>query len=600
MKLKYDNTLKIVGLGISPWPRLGPEKWFKNYKILSLYGWDIADTNKPKVYSLVETLQKEPKLKKLNTQNLINNSYFRDLLDKHAPEHYILTYKPVDAPEELSERKFLAVDKEFTKIFENKAVFRRLMGKKINFPEFEILDFEKLLKTRQCYESILNKKLEFVIQDESLSGGKGTFVVRSYADYTKAVDSLNKLSHGNRVVVSVLVNKPKEFSIQACVTKHGVLCGPLQQQLVANKELANLSVVSGDKFCAIQVDPRLQNTKHHQEAINAARKIGQTLKEKNYHGIFGVDFLLDEEDKLYVLEVNPRITGATPLLTSLDEARNTIPFYQLHILELIGADYEIIDGSYSYETTGSLMILHSQSNETSRIVSLPSSGTYRVEQNNLMKVNDSIDLLTTKGDEFIIEEYMPKSMNIKPGNRLMVVKTRSLVIKGNDLNDDTKKMIAVLYDNVKLSQVMNNDQLTTIGKSEYIEFADIKLRNVPARIDTGAKSSAIWVSKAKETKKGLEVVFFDKQSPFYTGETICFTEYDQRSVKSSNGAKQARYTIQLSIKLANRRIKARFTLADRSKQSYPVLIGRRVLLGKFVVNVKQGLKTKSSTPSKGE
>lgn len=161
-------------------------------------------------------------------------------------------------------------------------------------------------------------------------------------------------------------------------------------------------------------------------------------------------------------------------------------------------------------------------------------------------------------------------------------------------------MIAVLYDNVKLSQVMNNDQLATIGKSEYIEFVDLKLANVPARIDTGAKSSAIWVSKTKETKNGLDVVFFDKQSPFYTGETICFKEYDQTSVKSSNGAEQARYTIQLSIKIANRRIKARFTLADRSKQSYPVLIGRRVLLGKFVVNVKQGLKIKSSTPSKGE
>lgn len=149
--------------------------------------------------------------------------------------------------------------------------------------------------------------------------------------------------------------------------------------------------------------------------------------------------MLDEEDKLYVLEVNPRITGATPLLTSLDDGTNTIPFYLLHILELIGADYEIIDDSYSYETSGSLMILHSQSNETSRIEYLPSSGTYRVEENKLKKVNESIDLLKTKGDEFIIEEYMPKSMNIKPGNRLMVVKTRSLVIEGNDLNDDTKK-----------------------------------------------------------------------------------------------------------------------------------------------------------------
>src|SRR5256886_5243806 len=64
--------------------------------------------------------------------------------------------------------------------------------------------------------------------------------------------------------------------------------------------------------------------------------IGQRLQELGYRGIFGLDCLVDPSGRVYVLEINPRLTGLTPLLTMLYRENQDIPFYLLHILELAG------------------------------------------------------------------------------------------------------------------------------------------------------------------------------------------------------------------------------------------------------------------------
>lgn len=127
-----------------------------------------------------------------------------------------------------------------------------------------------------------------------------------------------------------------------------------------------------------------------------------------------------------------------------------------------------------------------------------------------------------------------------------------------------------------------------IGRVEKLDFPQIEAKDVHARIDTGARTSAIWVSHAVEQPDGLAVIFFDKKSPHYTGKTHYFKEFSLIMVASSNGQAEARYRVRLSVVLHGRKINAHFTLADRSTQVYPVLVGRNVLRGKFIVDVKQG------------
>ena len=134
---------------------------------------------------------------------------------------------------------------------------------------------------------------------------------------------------------------------------------------------------------------------------------------------------------------------------------------------------------------------------------------------------------------------------------------------------------------------MNNEK-NLIGRAEYVTFPELGINNVPARIDTGAKRSVIWVSKAEILSGGLHVIFLDKKVVGYTGDTVIFGEYSRIAVASSNGYIDKRYAVKLQIKLGKRKIRATFTLANRSTQVYPVLIGRNILSGKYIVDVQAG------------
>ncbi len=134
-----------------------------------------------------------------------------------------------------------------------------------------------------------------------------------------------------------------------------------------------------------------------------------------------------------------------------------------------------------------------------------------------------------------------------------------------------------------------NQHVVIIGKAEYIDIPELGVSAVPARIDTGAKTSAIWASRIRQHDDGLSFVLFAPQSDLYTGEVVTTKDFGQTVVSSSNGEAEVRYVVRLSVHLAGKKIRASFTLADRSRQVYPVLIGRKTLAGKFLVDVKRGI-----------
>jgi hypothetical protein len=124
-----------------------------------------------------------------------------------------------------------------------------------------------------------------------------------------------------------------------------------------------------------------------------------------------------------------------------------------------------------------------------------------------------------------------------------------------------------------------------IGQVETVSFPELALKKLKARIDTGAETSAIWASAKLNSDKTLAVTFLgDKCSNEYQN-AFAKVEYKTTSVTSSNGHTEERYKIRLLISLDGRLIRAWFTLANREKQTYPVLIGRNILRKKFVVDV---------------
>jgi hypothetical protein len=127
-----------------------------------------------------------------------------------------------------------------------------------------------------------------------------------------------------------------------------------------------------------------------------------------------------------------------------------------------------------------------------------------------------------------------------------------------------------------------------IGRAEPLSFPQIGVDSLHARIDTGAKTSAIWVSSTRIVDGKLAVVFFGPSSEHYDGKEYYFDWFERSVVASSNGQTEERYKVKLLVVLKGKKIRARFTLTDRSTQVYPVLVGRNILRGKFIVDVQRG------------
>lgn len=126
--------------------------------------------------------------------------------------------------------------------------------------------------------------------------------------------------------------------------------------------------------------------------------------------------------------------------------------------------------------------------------------------------------------------------------------------------------------------------LDVVGRNAYVSIDDIE--KIPAKIDTGADSSSIWASDIEVKEDGtLTFKLFAKESPFYTGKTIESSDYKVSVIRSSNGEEQIRYRVKLPIKISGHKIRASLTLANRSRNHFPILIGRRALAGKFLVDV---------------
>jgi glutathione synthase/RimK-type ligase-like ATP-grasp enzyme len=126
---------------------------------------------------------------------------------------------------------------------------------------------------------------------------------------------------------------------------------------------------------------------------------------------------------------------------------------------------------------------------------------------------------------------------------------------------------------------------TIIGSKELIGLPEHGLFDIPAKIDTGADSSAIWASEIRESDGELSFVLFAKGSRFYTGERISTDDFDAASIRNSFGHSEMRYKVRFVVKLGGRHIIARMTLADRSKNRYPILIGKKTIRKKFLVDV---------------
>ena len=131
---------------------------------------------------------------------------------------------------------------------------------------------------------------------------------------------------------------------------------------------------------------------------------------------------------------------------------------------------------------------------------------------------------------------------------------------------------------------MQKEKLT-IGRREHVDFPELGLFGVIAKVDTGAYTSALHCHDIYEEKGVLHFKLLDPSHPEYNEQDQKFTAYSQKEIKNSFGEIENRYVIKTIIKMGHKQIKALISLSDREKMRYPVLIGRKLLKNRFIVDV---------------
>ncbi len=144
--------------------------------------------------------------------------------------------------------------------------------------------------------------------------------------------------------------------------------------------------------------------------------------------------------------------------------------------------------------------------------------------------------------------------------------------------------------------------LPAIGWREWVALPELNLPSVKAKIDTGARSSALHAFDIDVSDRdGLAIVQFRVHpQQRHTAETVAATAplLDWREVRSSSGAAQRRPTIRTVVELGRQRWPIDLTLTNRELMGFRLLLGREAIRQRFCVDAGQSyLQSDGSLPS---
>lgn len=134
-------------------------------------------------------------------------------------------------------------------------------------------------------------------------------------------------------------------------------------------------------------------------------------------------------------------------------------------------------------------------------------------------------------------------------------------------------------------------QLIVIGTHDKIDLPELGIEDLECKIDTGAFTSTIHCSKinlvVRDGKQQLDFCVLDKWHPQFNDVIHTATDFWEKKVKSSNGVSETRYVIKTKAVLFGTTYPISFTLSNRRKMRFPVLIGKKFLKRKFLVDVSK-------------
>lgn len=328
----------------------------------------------------------------------------------------------------------------------------------------------------------------------------------------------------------------------------------------------------------------------------AGNHIPQTLYCHNQEIIFETR-AIDLLGERFIMKDVYGTKGQNNYLVTVDEAKQILEEEKNEDINYLFQSYIPNDGDYRVGVYGgvSKFVLKRVSDQLSHLNNISAGGRGELLATedaperllNLAKRAAAASELQFAGVDIIQDKHTKKWYILEVNQGSQIVTGAYASVNSTLFNDGLRLL---MRQNMKRRR---SKPRKIIGRRAIAILPELNIESVVAKIDTGAYSSTLHAENIHIEKSGVvkELVFDIVPGEFIQtksgkAETHRVRDFYTQKVRSSNGHIQVRYTIKTKISLDNIRFMASITLSDRSAMGYPLLIGRKLLRSRFIVNVE--------------
>jgi D-alanine-D-alanine ligase-like ATP-grasp enzyme len=377
----HRNERPIYFISATNFNLLGIDQWVRNFRFISYI--DCFDGRHPKV--MVPSKQPHNEFESIED---INNYLLqhKDVIDQIQRRGG----KPV-ATFLMFDEKTEEICKEIgLEVWFPKASLRARCDNKMETVRIgnkaKVASVPNTLGPAKSYEKLMAsaKKAgigtDLVVQTAFGDSGHTTFFISNQQEYDRHA---KEIQAEDEVKIMKRINC-RGATMEACATRSGTLVGPLLTEVVGKRELTPYK----GGWCGNEIFPGAFSERIRNKARDMAFRFGNQLVEEGYRGYFDLDFLIDEQDdEVYLGELNPRICGASSITNHSAFAYADAPLFLFHLMEFSGLKYKIdveeLNERWAQKEfidSWSQVVMKSTDKNVDIITNAPPTGVYRMSE----------------------------------------------------------------------------------------------------------------------------------------------------------------------------------------------------------------------------
>ena len=311
---------------------LGLEVALKNYHIVCIDDNPIIDYIKNaggKVFCLERELNERNPIFR-NSNRLLQHEKVRRYIEDNTPKGSvpnIIVFKVASNIERSCQKygyNLLNTSAELNRKFETKiSQYNELKDAKVQFPPTVIGNLGDL-----NYADLTNKLgNEFVVQYDRGHTGTGTIFIDNKEEFQEQAEKFPD----RKSRISQKING-KYWTLNACVTKYGIAFSGLSYQITGVPECTTQKggTVGNDWTFSKPLQKKVTN-----QMTDITTNAGKIMQKYGYKGLFGLDFVVDESNTVYLIEINARQPASTGMHTKLMLSHGQIPLIAFHLAEFL-------------------------------------------------------------------------------------------------------------------------------------------------------------------------------------------------------------------------------------------------------------------------